>query len=43
LFDAVAAHHGLDGLGQDFPVGVQIRGEAGGVGFQLGDAALGGL
>jgi len=36
--NAVAAHHGLDRLGQQFPVGIQVRLHVLGPGFQLAQA-----
>jgi hypothetical protein len=43
LFQAVAAHHGLDRLGEHFPVVVQIVGDARRVGEQLAQAAAAGF
>ena len=36
---AIAAHHRLNRLGQQFPSGIQIGGQRGGVGFELVQAA----
>src|SRR5690554_2161643 len=43
LFDIVAAHHGLDRLGQYFPGVVQVFVQAGRVDFQLAQAFQGGF
>ena len=39
LFDAVAAHHGLDGFGEQGPGGIQIGGKRCRVGFEFVEAA----
>mmetsp|Transcript_19257 Transcript_19257/g.50660 ORF Transcript_19257/g.50660 Transcript_19257/m.50660 type:complete len:553 (-) Transcript_19257:11-1669(-) len=37
VLDAVHAHHGLDGLGEHLPVGVELGGEHGGVDLHLAE------
>lgn len=43
VFHAIATHHGLHRLGEDFPAGVQVLGDALGVQLQLADALQAGL